>query len=103
MSTHWESTYARTTPHERSWSEDSAKTSLAWIAAASVAKNAAVVDVGGGASHLVDELLSEGYTNVTVVDLSASALAEVKARVGGRATLIEADLLEWTPQEPLGL
>ena len=103
MSSHWESAYARTTPQERSWSEDSAKTSLAWIAAASVAKNAAIVDVGGGASHLVDELLSEGFTNVTVVDLSASALAEVKARVGGRATLIEGDLLEWTPQEPLGL
>jgi hypothetical protein len=103
MSSHWESTYARTTPEGRSWSEDSAKTSLAWIAGASGAKNAAVVDVGGGASHLVDELLSVGYTNVTVVDLSASALAEVKARVGGRATLIEGDLFEWTPQAPLGL
>jgi len=103
MNSHWESTYARTTPQERSWSEDSSATSIAWIEATGVEKSAALVDVGGGASHLVDELLAVGYTNVTVVDLSASALAEVKARVGSRATLVEGDLFEWSPPAPLGL
>jgi trans-aconitate methyltransferase len=64
-----------------------------------VPHDAAVVDVGGGASLLVDALHSLGYTNLSVLDVSAAALAEVKDRLGPDASvsLLREDLLQWRP------
>jgi len=92
VTSHWEATYARTAEGERSWSEDQAATSLAFIADSGIDRIAPVLDVGGGASRLVDGLVASGYTDVTVIDLSASALFEAKTRVGDRATFLEGDL-----------
>ncbi len=100
---HWEDTYATTTEAERSWSQDDAVTSLSWITASGVGTSQSVVDIGGGASRLVDGLVAAGYERVTVVDLSPSALAEAKARVGNRAEFVERDLFSWSPSEPVSL
>jgi SAM-dependent methyltransferase len=92
---HWERVYA-TKPVERvSWYQPHALQSLRLIRDAGVALDAAIIDVGGGASTLVDDLLGSGYTAISVLDLSATALAAAKARLGPRADAvrwIEADV-----------
>lgn len=72
------------------WYESHLQTSLNWIRDLSLPRDAWVIDVGGGASTLVDDLLTEGYQNVTVVDLSRAALAAVKTRLGS-----DADRVKW--------
>jgi hypothetical protein len=62
---------------------------------------ASIIDIGGGESRLVDRLLDAGYSDVTVLDLSANAIAATKKRVGSlaeRAQWIVADITEWRPQ-----
>jgi trans-aconitate methyltransferase len=99
----WEATYASTGEGERSWSEAVPVRSLEWIMATNVPADAPIVDIGGGASRLVDGLIDRGFTNVTVVDLSASALREAERRVGGRAHFVCADLFDWDPPQPVAL
>jgi 2-polyprenyl-3-methyl-5-hydroxy-6-metoxy-1,4-benzoquinol methylase len=94
---HWERVYA-TKPAERvSWYQEHANQSLALIRGTGAAATAAVIDVGGGASTLVDDLLDSGYSSVTVLDLSAAALAAARHRLGARAqgvTWLEADVTQ---------
>jgi len=82
---HWEQVYTTKAPSSVSWFQDHARQSIHLIRQTGVAWGAAVIDVGGGASTLVDDLLVEGYSNVTVLDLSEAALAASKARLAGRA------------------
>ena len=92
---HWERVYA-TKPAERvSWYQEHAEQSLRLIRSTGVACDAPIIDVGGGASTLVDDLLSAEYTALTVLDMSATALATAQKRLGARATRvqwIEADI-----------
>jgi SAM-dependent methyltransferase len=92
---HWERVYA-TKPADRvSWYQEHAQQSLRLIRDTGVGLDASIIDVGGGASTLVDDLLAGGYTTITVLDLSATALAAAKARLGPRAEAvrwIEADV-----------
>ncbi len=82
---HWEKVYS-TKPVERlGWYELHLQTSLNWIRELNMAGDAPIIDVGGGASTLVDDLLHEGFRCVTVMDLSAKALSLAKARLGERA------------------
>ncbi|HSD25337.1 MAG TPA: class I SAM-dependent methyltransferase [Solirubrobacterales bacterium] len=95
--THWERIYAGTSPSAVSWSEPTARTSLELIEEAGVGRDAPLIDVGGGASPLAGELLAQGYTDITVTDISASALEVSRAQLGERAarvTWIEADVLD---------
>ena len=85
---HWESVYASKDPDRVSWFRPHLDRSLEFVEAAGIARDAAVIDVGGGASTLVDDLLARGYSNVTVLDLSATALAAAKARLGDRASAV---------------
>jgi SAM-dependent methyltransferase len=63
-------------------------------------KNEPIVDVGGGASLLVDALIADGFTNVTVVDLSSAAIATAQERVNNsNATFIAVDICEWVPSQ----
>ena len=71
---HWQSVYERKTSDEVSWYRPHFERSLEYIREAGLASDARIVDVGGGASTLVDDLLSEGYDNVAVIDLADSAL-----------------------------
>ncbi len=92
---HWERIYARKRARELSWYQPHAAISLRLIQQSGVGKRAAIIDVGGGASPLVDDLLREGYTNLTVLDLSPTALAASRQRLGrdaGRVRWLEADI-----------
>jgi hypothetical protein len=63
---HWEIVYTNKGPHEVSWTQEVPETSLMFIHSFNLAKDAAIIDIGGGDSKLVDYLIEEGYTNVTV-------------------------------------
>ncbi len=83
---HWENVYATRSPDEVSWYQRSPETSLALIERAGVAKDAPIIDVGGGASRLVEALLERGFADVTVLDISERALHCARERLGDRAT-----------------
>jgi 2-polyprenyl-3-methyl-5-hydroxy-6-metoxy-1,4-benzoquinol methylase len=94
---HWEKVYATRAATEVSWFQPHAERSLRLIRDAGVPPTARIIDVGGGASTLVDDLLEAGYRDITVLDLSANALAVARARLGPRAAdvhWLEADVLE---------
>ena len=86
---HWDAVY-RTKPADGvSWFRPHLERSLAFLEAAKVGLDARVIDVGGGTSTFVDDLLERGYTNVTVLDLSQTALDAARARLGERASRVE--------------
>lgn len=100
QSTHWENVYATKGEAEVSWFQDSPEISLAMIRAASPDHDAAIIDIGGGASRLVDALLQGGYRDVAVLDLSANALDAAKKRIGAAAAAVDwivADATTWRP------
>jgi hypothetical protein len=91
---HWEGVYATKAESEVSWFQDDPALSLELIRAVSPARGR-VIDVGGGASVLVDRLLDSGFERVAVLDISRSALDKARARLGTRAETvrwIEADV-----------
>ena len=85
---HWEEVYSTKPMDKLGWHKPHLETSLKWIKELGLAKDACIIDVGGGASTLVDDLLSEGYRSITVMDLSKKALSLTKARLGERAELV---------------
>jgi SAM-dependent methyltransferase len=95
---HWERVYATRDPSEVSWYEDRPSTSLRLMRRFASPADP-VVDVGAGASLLVDALLDDGWTDVTVLDVSAGALEVARDRLQGRpgARFVVADLLAWEP------
>ena len=82
---HWELVYTTKTPQRVSWYQARADQSVRLIQQTGLPLSASIIDVGGGASTLVDDLLHEGYRNLTVLDLSSSALAAAQARLGEEA------------------
>lgn len=85
---HWEQVYNTKPSDSVSWFQEHADQSLRLIHNTGLGKNAAIIDVGGGASRLVDDLAAEGYTDLTVLDLSAAALAVAKQRLGKYADAV---------------
>ena len=79
----WDERFSSTSEAERSWSQPIPTDSLHVIGLAGIGPGDAVIDVGGGASRLVDELLVRGFTDVSVLDISATALDEAEQRLGG--------------------
>ena len=86
---HWQRTWSEKAVDEVSWFEATPASSLAMIEELSLPPEAAIIDLGGGASGLAGELLAHGYTQITVADISAAALEKAKARLGDRAAGIE--------------
>jgi SAM-dependent methyltransferase len=84
---HWEQVYSTRLIQKLGWYEPHLQTSLSWIKGLNLAVGAPVIDVGGGASTLVDDLLEEGYRSITVLDISEKAVSTVRARLGKRAEL----------------
>ncbi|MGQ0720792.1 MAG: class I SAM-dependent methyltransferase [Candidatus Eiseniibacteriota bacterium] len=82
---HWESVYRRKSPGDVSWYRPHLDRSLEFIGAARLARGAAIVDVGGGTSTLVDDLLELDFTDVAVLDISEAAVTAAKQRLGERA------------------
>ncbi len=81
---HWENVYTTKTEKEVSWFQENPAPSLELIAATGLSEDAAIIDIGGGASRLVDDLLTRKFHRLTVLDLSGAALAAAKARLGER-------------------
>ena len=92
---HWEKVYTSKATDAVSWFQPHADFSLGLIRETGVGCDAGIIDVGGGASTLVDDLVANGYTDLTVLDLSAAALQEARKRLGAqenRVHWIEADI-----------
>lgn len=85
---HWETVYSSKATDRVSWFQQHAASSLRLIQACA-ATDAQIIDVGGGASVLVDNLLDAGFCNLTVLDLAESALATSRARLGARAQSVQ--------------
>lgn len=92
---HWDGMYAKRGARGVSWYQPEAEVSLELIEELGVARDAAVIDVGGGASPLAAGLLARGFTDVTVLDISRAAL---DAHTGGPVRCVNADLLAWRPE-----
>ncbi len=80
--THWEKVYATKTPETVSWYRPHLETSLALIERAATGYSTSIIDVGGGESTLVDDLLARSYENITVLDVSQTAIDVTKKRLG---------------------
>lgn len=105
-SEHWDNTYRTKMPDRVSWYQVEPALSLAMICNAGVSAGDPVIDVGGGASVLVDRLLAAGHTDLTVLDISASALAVSRERLGELAKRIEwvcMDVLDFLPSRQFAL
>jgi 2-polyprenyl-3-methyl-5-hydroxy-6-metoxy-1,4-benzoquinol methylase len=99
--THWENVYQTRQLTEVSWYQPVPETSLSFIAEANLPKDARIIDIGGGDSFLVDHLLKLGYTNISVLDISASAIERAKERLGDKSnsvTWIVSDISEFNPE-----
>ena len=86
---HWQDIYSNKTPGEVSWYRAHLEKSLEFIRSCHLDLDARIVDVGGGASTLVDDLLADGYRNLAVIDLAESALGATQKRLGERAASVD--------------
>lgn len=97
---HWEDVHSRKREDEVSWFQARPETSLALIAEGMDA-SASVIDIGAGASRLVDALLAQGYRDVTVLDIASTAFERVQERLGAQADEVTwevADITQWQPE-----
>mgnify|MGYP002779236941 CR=1 FL=1 len=85
---HWDTIYQIKKPTDVSWFQPHLQTSLALIERANLVPDARIIDVGGGASTLVDDLLERGFRNITVLDISGVVLERVKKRLESRAGFV---------------
>ncbi len=97
---HWENVFSTKLPGEVSWTQVVPFTSLTLIKQTRVSFSKPIIDIGGGDSRLVDNLLAEGYKDITVLDISGEALKRAQARLGSNAkkvTWIECDIKNFIP------
>lgn len=98
MSTHWNNVYATHSSDSVSWYEPEPTTSLELFDAMGVTSRNSLIDVGGGESLLVDRLLARGHRDVTILDLSATALQASLSRLeSNKVAAIESDVTTWHP------
>src|SRR5262245_10232034 len=94
---HWERVYATKDPSEVSWYQPDPLLSFELVKGVAPDKSSMIIDVGGGTSSLVDRLVEYGYSNLSVLDLSATALNIARHRLGTHASMVnwlEGDVLE---------
>ncbi len=91
---HWDSVYKNKSPLEVSWFQRQPVISLALIGKYSNSSDDSIIDVGGGASTLSDNLLDGGYRNITLLDISTNALSASKKRLGSKS-----DFVEWVVED----
>jgi trans-aconitate methyltransferase len=104
-SQHWVRIFESRCETDRSWTEAVPAESLASIDRLAVAVDAPIIDIGGGASRLIDHLLAAGHTDLTVLDVSMASLCQARARVGHDAPVewIHADITTWSPTRQYSL
>jgi SAM-dependent methyltransferase len=97
---HWRKVYKEKGEYRVSWFQERPAISLELIEAVGTKSNSALIDIGGGASRLVDVLVSKGYRDLTVLDLSDDAIAITRSRLAERAAMVKwlvTDVTEWEP------
>ncbi len=95
---HWEKVFITKQVDEVSWYQQKPQQSLDFVQQLALPKTAAIIDIGGGDSFLVDHLLQMGFCNITVLDISATAINKAKQRLGNKAALVKwvvSDILEF--------
>lgn len=103
---HWENIYGTKQLNEVSWYQPIPETSLDFIEKINLSKDAAIIDIGGGDSFLVDHLLKLGYNNLTVLDISEKAIERAKKRLGANAEKINwivSDVNDFNPTQKYDL
>jgi len=97
---HWETVYETKQPNQVSWTQEVPQTSLELIDSLHLPLDASIIDIGGGDSKLVDHLLSLGYSNISVLDISSKSIERAKSRLGEKAKLVNwivSDINEFQP------
>jgi 2-polyprenyl-3-methyl-5-hydroxy-6-metoxy-1,4-benzoquinol methylase len=97
---HWENLYADKDPDEVGWYQAHPQHSLSLIADTGIGTAASIIDIGGGASTLVDHLLQAGYRDISVLDIARKSIEQAQQRLGDRSqqvTWIEADVTGYSP------
>jgi len=98
---HWENVFSTKQETEVSWYQKVPQTSIDFFITNAIPKDAAVIDVGGGDSYLMDSLLEMGYSNLYLLDISEQAIDRIKNRLGVKAelvTFIISDVLDFEPK-----
>jgi len=99
---HWQNVYQTKGEQTVSWFQERPNISLDLIHATGVDNGASIIDIGGGASRLVDALINEGFNAVSALDLSEKALATSKTRLGTQSQQVQwivADITQWQPSQ----
>lgn len=103
---HWQRVYKERGENQVSWFQERPTISLELIEAAGLDRSSAIIEIGGGASRLVDVLGETGYRDLTVLDVSESAVSIAKMRLGERAAMVKwivADVTQWQPTRSYNL
>jgi len=103
---HWDTVYKTKAPNQVSWTQEIPKISLDFIHSFGLKKTAKIIDIGGGDSNLVDHLLDQGFENISVLDISAQAIAKAKLRLGDRSEKVQwivSDITEFEPDTTFGV
>lgn len=98
---HWETVYANKQPNEVSWTQKVPTRSLEFINSFGISKTDSIIDIGGGDSNLVDFLIHQGYSDITVLDISEAALERAKERLGEKAKNVHwvvSDITQFKPE-----
>ena len=99
---HWEKIYNKYDSNDVSWYQPTPETSLGFLKQFKIPLSAKIIDIGGGDSFLVDHLLNLGYEDITILDISESALNKAKQRLGTKALKVKwvvADAVTFKPAE----
>ena len=99
---HWETVYQKKQFEEVSWFQETPTTSITFFEGLNLPKSARIIDVGGGESRFVDYLLDKGFTNISVLDISATAIEKKKQALGSKAQQVKwiiSDVVDFQPTE----
>ena len=99
---HWQNVYLSKGEQQVSWTQADPQPSLGLIEKFAYGRDASIIDIGGGASRLVDALLAHGFAAITVLDLSGAALQSAQARLGEQGATVRwigADATAWQPPQ----
>lgn len=100
LRSHWENIYLTKKPDQVSWTQAVPEISLEFIRKFNLSKDSGIIDIGGGDSRLVDYLLDEGYSDISVLDISEAAIERTKKRLGERAGKVKwiiSDIIDFMP------
>ncbi|MFH0297824.1 class I SAM-dependent methyltransferase [Bradyrhizobium sp. 31Argb] len=97
---HWQDVYSKKAENEVSWFQESPAPSIELIMQVGATRASPIIDIGGGASRLVDNLIENGFEDVTVLDISEASLRVARTRLGNRAAKVDwivDDVTRWEP------